>query len=193
MKQLIIIDNAILPDHADSIERAMIKPEAQQLSKVAWYFGDYVVEPKCEEKETPKKNQYMFVHQFFDSEFGVVTNQENWNLIQPLRATLHAGSYLRIKANLYPVSNKVYTHGFHMDLPYMNVMSAIYFVNSNDGYAYFKGDKLIQVESIKNRLVIFPNGLLHSGTTCTDAKGRAVINFNYVCDPNHAHYKHYNT
>jgi hypothetical protein len=84
MKQLIIIDNAIHPDQADSIEMAMIKPEAQQLSKVAWYFGDYVVEPKCEEKETPKKYQYMFVHQFFDSEFGVATNEENWNLIQPL-------------------------------------------------------------------------------------------------------------
>ena len=81
-----------------------------------------------------------------------------------------------------------------MDLPYTQVLSAIYFVNSNDGYTYFKpqDDKsLIKVESKKNRLVVFPNGLLHSGTTCTDEGVRVVINFNYLCTPNHPHYKHY--
>ena len=171
----------------------MVKPEVNLLSKVAWYFGDSVVDLKCEEEDTPKKYQYMFVHQFFDSNFGITTNQENWKLIQPLRDKLSAGSYFRIKANLYPVVEKVYTHGFHVDLPYPNVLSAIYFVNSNNGYTYFKGDKLIKVESVKNRLVIFPNGLLHSGTTCTDKKARVVINFNYICDPDHPHYKHYLT
>ena len=78
-----------------------------------------------------------------------------------------------------------------MDFPYPNILSAIYFVNSNNGYTYFKTDELIQVENIKNRLVIFPNGLLHSGTTCTDAKARVVINFNYICNPDHTYYKYY--
>ena len=190
-KKLIILDNVILPTQADFIESSMISVEKNQLSRIAWYFGDSVVDLKCEEKDTPKKYQYMFVHQFFDSNCGIATSQENWNLIQPLRDKLDAGSYLRIKANLYPAVEKVYTHGFHIDLPYSNILSAVYFVNSNNGYTYFKGDELIQVESVKNRLVIFPNGLLHSGTTCTDTKARVVINFNYICDLEHPHYKHY--
>ena len=33
----------------------------------------------------------MFVHQFFDPTCGIATNQENWNLIQPLRDKLDAG------------------------------------------------------------------------------------------------------
>ena len=190
-KELIILDNVILPTQADFIEKNMISVEKNQLSKIAWYFGDYVVDPECEEKDTPKIYLYMFVHQFFDSTCGIATNQENWNLIQPLRDKLDAGSYFRIKANLYPAVEKVYTHGFHIDLPYPNVLSAIYFVNSNNGYTYFKTDELMRVENIKNRLVIFPNGLLHSGTTCTDTKARVVINFNYICDSYHPHYKHY--
>ena len=190
-KELIILDNVILSTQADFIEKNMISVEKNQLSKIAWYFGDYVVDPECEEKDTPKKYQYMFVHQFFDSTCGIATTQENWNLIQPLRDKLDAGSYFRIKANLYPAVEKVYTHGFHIDLPYPNVLSAIYFVNSNNGYTYFKTDELMRVENIKNRLVIFPNGLLHSGTTCTDTKARVVINFNYICDSYHPHYKHY--
>ena len=190
-KKLIVLDNVILPTQADFIESSMISVEKNQLSRIAWYFGDSVVDLKCEEKDTPKKYQYMFVHQFFDPNCGIATNQENWNLIQPLRDKLDAGSYFRIKANLYPAVEKVYTHGFHIDLHYSNILSAIYFVNSNDGYTYFQGDELIQVESVKNRLVIFPNGLLHSGTTCTDTKARVVINFNYICSLDHPHYKHY--
>ena len=101
-KELIILDNVILPTQADFIESSMISVKTNKLSKIAWYFGDSVVDLKCEEEDTPKKYQYMFVHQFFDPNWGIVTNPENWNLIQPLREKLNAGSYLRVKANLYP-------------------------------------------------------------------------------------------
>ena len=188
-----VFDDVILPGQADAIEESMVNVREDQLSRFAWYFAGSVVNPECKEKETPDKYQYMFVHQFFDSNCGIVTTQENWNLIKPLREKLteREVSYFRIKANLYPSAEKIYTHGYHVDLPYLNTLSAIYFVNSNNGCTYFKTDKIFRIENIKNRLVIFPNGILHSGTTCTDQKARVVINFNYICDPQHIHYKYY--
>ena len=197
---LIILDDFIYPTQANSIERNMINAKSVGVrmrdddSNFSWYHHGEVISSDCEEKDTPKKYQYMFVHSFFETNLGIITDKTNWNLIQPIIEKLGVGQCLRIKANLYPNTEKIYTHGFHMDLPYTQVLSAIYFVNSNDGYTYFKpqDDKsLIKVESKKNRLVVFPNGLLHSGTTCTDEGVRVVINFNYICSPNHPHYKHY--
>ena len=200
MNNLIILNDALLPKQANLIERSMIDMRSSGTntqaddSNFSWFHHAEVVTPDCEEKDTPKKYQHMFVHSFFESNIGVITNKINWSLVLPIMEKLDVGQCLRIKANLYPSTEKIYTHGFHMDMPYSNVMTALYFVNSNNGYIYFKpeDDKpVVKIESKKNRLVVFPNGLLHSGTTCTDEKVRVVINFNYLCGPNHPHFKHY--
>ena len=56
-------------------------------------------------------------------------------------------------------------------------MVAIYYVNSNDGYTEFRDGT--KVESIANRLAIFPSTMEHTGSTCTNTKFRCVINFNF--------------
>ena len=38
----------------------------------------------------------------------------------------------------------------------------------------------LEVESVANRLVVFPSSMLHAGVTTTDAKYRTVINFNFI-------------
>ena len=45
------------------------------------------------------------------------------------------------------------------------------------GYTEFKDGTII--ESAENRLVIFPSDMRHTGTTCTNAKNRIVVNINY--------------
>ena len=57
------------------------------------------------------------------------------------------------------------------------ITTSIYYVNSNDGYTEFKDGTII--ESVENRLVIFPSDMRHTGTTCTNAKNRIVVNINY--------------
>jgi len=37
-----------------------------------------------------------------------------------------------------------------------------------------------KVESVENRLVVFPTELEHCGVSCTDNKQRVVINFNFL-------------
>ena len=55
--------------------------------------------------------------------------------------------------------------------------TAIYYVNSNDGYTKFETGEI--VESVGNRLVIFDGRIKHCGSTHTNQKYRIVINFNY--------------
>jgi hypothetical protein len=50
-------------------------------------------------------------------------------------------------------------------------------VNSNDGYTKFETGEI--VESVANRIVIFDSDVKHTGTTCTNALGRFVVNLNY--------------
>ena len=57
------------------------------------------------------------------------------------------------------------------------MQTAIYYVNSNDGYTLFEDGT--KVESVGNRLVRFPTNIKHTGTTCTDANRRVLINFNW--------------
>ena len=51
-------------------------------------------------------------------------------------------------------------------------------MNTNNGYTRFEDGT--KVESVANRMVTFPNQMMHTGTTTTDSEYRLVINLNYV-------------
>ena len=85
---------------------------------------------------------------------------------------------MRIKANVHARTHKIIEHGLHIDFQHPEMETAIYYVNTNNGYTMFENGT--KVESVANRLVVFPTEMFHSGTTCTDEPRRVVINFNYV-------------
>ena len=86
---------------------------------------------------------------------------------------------VRIKANLTMRTPKVIKHGFHRDGKCHHT-SAIYYVNSNDGYTEFEDGKT--VKSVANRFVEFPANTKHRGVSQTDTDFRYVINFDYFIE-----------
>ena len=102
-----------------------------------------------------------------------------FHIVEPIIKSpkLRITSLFRIKANMNPRTQEIIKHGFHLDVPY-NETTAIYYVNSNDGYTEFEDGT--KVESVANRLVKFNSNIRHTGTTCTDSKIRCLINFNYT-------------
>lgn len=59
-----------------------------------------------------------------------------------------------------------------------NIMTGIYYVNTNNGYTLFEtGEKVV---SIQNRFLKFPCTMRHVGITQTDSSSRIVININFV-------------
>ena len=58
-----------------------------------------------------------------------------------------------------------------------NQRTGVFYLNTNNGYTYFESGE--RVDSVENRLLVFPSSKRHAGTTNTDVDYRCVINLNW--------------
>ena len=120
-------------------------------------------------------------------------NNDHWNLIHSFYQNyeiqsgffkhlsdvidkLQIKSLIRIKANLYPKTDKIIEHDFHADFDFSH-KSGLYSLNTNNGCTIMEDGE--RIESVANRMIIFDASKLHKSTTCTDENFRANIVFNY--------------
>lgn len=139
-----------------------------------WHYGGKVVSTK--DSSCDKLDNFQFFNMIYDN--MKPNSLDIFNLVTPIldKAILRIVSLIRIKANLLPRRDKIIKHGFHTDVLYP-CTTGIYYANSCNGYTEFEDGTI--VESVQNRFVTFPSTMRHTGTTCTDAKTRVVINFNF--------------
>ena len=97
--------------------------------------------------------------------------------LSPIWQALEMRSLLRLKLNMNPRTTEIVEHGHHVDFPWEDSYSGVFYFNTNDGYTKFEDGT--KVESIANRMVIFPANIKHTGTTCTDQQSRIVLNINW--------------
>jgi hypothetical protein len=115
-----------------------------------------------------------FTHTFYNN---YTKNSDLFENLKPLIQILDPLALIRIKANLLIKTNEIIQHGMHTDQLF-KCSTAIFYVNTNNGYTKFEDGKIISSE--ENKLVVFDNFMKHSGSTCTDSNERIVINFNYI-------------
>ena len=84
---------------------------------------------------------------------------------------------MRIKANLNEQTDEIIETGYHTDYEDSRLKSAVYFLNTCDGYCKVMNKKIYSVE---NKIVIFNSNVLHTGSTTTNEKRRILINFIYI-------------
>jgi|DEB0MinimDraft_10_1074344.scaffolds.fasta_scaffold21403_4 hypothetical protein len=134
-----------------------------------WYFSDGVVD---------------YCDPFFQFYFLFYKNgQPNCdpkiiNMIKPILDKLKIKKLYRVKANLNLQTNEIIEHGFHTDCDDKKSKTAIYYINTCNGYTKFKGNK--KIKSVANKLIEFNSQIKHTGSSCTDKKRRVIINFNYI-------------
>lgn len=119
---------------------------------------------------------YMF-HSFFHHN---VVNSSFFNVITPLLDYLKPIAIVNIRANLQLNRTKVDSH-YHVDrwsAKVLNHKTAIFYVNTNNGYTEFQADGE-KVNCVENRIVKFPSTMYHKAVHQTDTDQRIVINFNY--------------
>jgi len=133
-----------------------------------WFYNPYV------NKEGDHPDDYQFQHVFLLPDRGVVT--DCMFALQPFFDRIPASEWIRVKANLRPKCHEMRVGGFHID--YEDCITSIFYFNDNDGQTTFESGGY--VKSVANRLITFPSNLRHSGSTCTDAKARFVLNLNYM-------------
>ena len=102
-------------------------------------------------------------------------------MLFPLVQAIDPLAILKIKANVLTNTDRIIEHGMHVDVdnklecPF--IKTGILYMNTCNGYTRFDSG---QVDSVKNRFVIFPNTMKHTGTTTTDSPFRMVININFI-------------
>ena len=160
-----------------------------------WIWGENVINPKeYKGKENERVissnddvditcnelDHYQFAHWvYFQNMF--VSKPDICNKLMPIIANkaITVLSLISMKINCHPRTEKHVVHGFHTDVPkeYDGSKTGILYLNTCNGYTEFENGT--KVESKANRYIEFSSQLRHSGSTCTDAKRRVVLNVNY--------------
>jgi hypothetical protein len=136
-----------------------------------WFHGDTIIYPST---DTNKITNWQLYHVFY---YAYSPQSPAFSLLEPIIKKLNPSAIIRIKANLVPGADEIVEHGMHIDCTDFKGKTAVYYINSNDGFTVFEDGS--RVESLAHRIVIFDSTIKHTGTTCTNARNRCVINFNY--------------
>ena len=167
----IILKNVLSDEHFKSIMDTILS------DRFPWFYQNHVV---YEEQATAEeKYQIQFVHKFHENS-NITTSPEIWNMCFPIFAVLQPHTFLRVKANNIPGNDSQVSHGFHTDTTVPLSWTAIYYVNTNNGYTEFEDGT--KIDSVANSMIIFPSNKKHSGSTCTDKRSRINININFITD-----------
>ena len=164
-----IIDNVLPDDQADLLEQYFIT--SNEFNE--WKFISFV----ANNNDDHKLDHFYFQHIIYKQPEGKLKIESP--VLDRVNHLLHIINYkalLRAKANLYTNVGKIVEHEPHVDYNFHH-HSALYFVNTNNGYTTLAGGK--KVESVKNRLLIFDGSTSHFSSTCTDQQVRVTLNFNF--------------
>ena len=117
-------------------------------------------------------NEFQFTHLFYDS--GILSPY--FKMLQPLLDRIKPKNLYKIKANLNVYNSALKEYAPHIDIENFKGTTAIYYLNTNNGYTKIKKKKIM---SEANKIVFFDSTQKHQGTNCTDCNYRIVLNFNY--------------
>ena len=160
-----IIDNFLDEDSFEVLQQYFLS------DTISWHLGNSITYDK------QGIDQYQFVHTFFDVGKPYLNNWSNF--LTPLFNKLQPKYILRVKANCRPRTTNAVLSNYHTDMD-LHQQTAIFYLNTNNGYTKFQDNSLEDVPSVANRLLTFYGGLKHCGASCTDQNTRIVLNINYI-------------
>lgn len=99
-------------------------------------------------------------------------------LIIPIVQKMNVKGLMEVRANFMTNKNKRYESEWHTDRKF-DCKTAIYYVNTNNGYTILDKDEQINIPCKENSMLIFDSDILHKAVSQTDNERRIVINFNY--------------
>lgn len=168
MTDIKVIDNFLSDQEFQSLVSAIV-----QSQYFPWYYSpvavsDYDIVPICSDLYN-----FQLAHTVY---YNNIPTSQYYELLTSILPKLNIKSLIFAKFNFNTVTEKVIEHCYHNDSKF-DCTTAVYYLNTCDGYTKFEnGDK---VDSIANRIAIFPSSMKHTGTTCTNQQGRYVLNLNY--------------
>ncbi len=138
----------------------------------------WTISGKINQNDTSNKDFYLVKSIYSNERYAREQWSSNVNIDPFLSITnkIHVDALMRIKANLYMGSNINSIHAPHIDYPFFHI-GALFFVFDCDAPTYMADGT--EIESKKNRLLIFNAATPHSSSAPTDTLYRMTININY--------------
>jgi hypothetical protein len=175
IRKIKIKDNFLKQDDFDRVKKLLTEND------FPWFFRDkyYAMDWFDHQDELDK---FQFTHTFYEDD---MVRSEHMNQLNCFMELIRPISIFRITTNLLPRTSDIVENALHVDmfLPEEKLKqwtTALFYVNTNNGYTKFEDGT--KVESVENRMIIFPANMKHTGTSCTNQKTRVVINFNYFAN-----------
>jgi len=165
-----VIDNFLPEEEFTAVRDSLTSPT------FPWAYHPGVDECLSED-EINDLRKYQFVYCF--NVWGQW--QGNPQVIYPVLNKLKPLSVLYVKLNLQVYSPEYMVNKLHADLSCAQNpehMTAVYYINTCNGKTIF--DTGEEINSVANRVLIFPGNRLHTGTSVTDSKTRYVLNVNFI-------------
>ena len=160
---MIVKDNFLAKKDFKKIKNLLMGQE------LPWFSNDGV--------SFSKDGNHQFIHIFYKYKHNDANSSKYLQVLFPLFKKLKIVALIRIKANNLTITDKIKEHLEHVDtMDSSKSKNAVFFINTNNGYTYFKNKKIFSKE---NRICIFDNFIPHGGSTCTDQSRRILINLNY--------------
>ena len=136
----------------------------------AWFYQPKMI------TSSSNDDRGFFSHALFHN--NQITS-DAYPLMAPLLEKLNAGPLINIRANLNIKSDKQYASEFHNDYTYDEALTAIYYLNKNNGYTEFDDEDKTKVYSEPNKVAVFNCKLKHRMMSQTDVNRRILININF--------------
>jgi len=155
-----LIENVLPNQIAEDISSLLLG------SDFPWFYQDDGV--------VSEGTNYKYLTHIFYCENTV--NSELYRVVKPLIKHINPRSLYRIKANLYLPTPTIIEHGLHVDFDWDDIFTAVYYVNSNNGYTKLSDNT--KIESVQNTLAVLDPLVPHTSSTSTD-NARVTINFNW--------------
>ena len=147
--------------------------------ELKWQHGKMLPENllSCDERENYQEGYILYCNGEY--------NSAELNLILPILKKLQATVLLKAKINKTVARQSNLLVGWHTDTTEdhwaadKNPMTAIFYINTNDGYTIIDDEDQKIINCIENRIVIFDSHLKHTGVTCSNTSNKLLININY--------------
>ena len=173
---LAVVDNFLEEDLFKEVKEAFFHSDTH------WHFTPNISDNDSTNALKNPLNNYYFTHLLYKEyeSFSSFTRRFMEIMIPPLSQKLgfKFNAITRIKANMYPRTETLQVHPWHVDSNEKTQMGALLMMNTCDGFTGFSDGT--QVDTIENRMVLFDATERHHSTNCTNDQFRMTININYV-------------
>ena len=164
-----VIDNFLDEEYFDSLVTLFTDKEKRGNMTMPWFLCSSI-----SKQSVIEDNLFYMVHPLYDQNMPW---SDHYKSLIPLLDKLEARCIIRIKANLYPNTEKLHEHPMHTDYEYCH-SAAILSLNTCDGYTKLKDGT--KIDSVANRVLLFDASKEHCSTTTTNVLARINININYI-------------